>query len=299
MSSRRPSPFTKAIAAAAGLAAACLVSANAHAQACCAGAAALGTGRLTLHEQALVGIDVRATDILGSFANDARYRKASATHIEFEEGVFGTVRVFERGQATLRIPFVETYQKSASFRDIGGGLGDIQLAGRYDFLLAGESLRIPGIGVFAGIVAPTGRPVEKAKRLLGTDTTGTGAFQLTGGAGVEQTFGSLFVGVSSTVSYRLPREVRGFDAPGAWQFAETASLGYIFENEAVLLGFGQFTIEPQAPKRMLRLGVSGALPLNDEWRMQGGLFSDLPIDGIGRNQTVGTGFQLAMMRSWS
>lgn len=276
-----------------------LLSAEAHAQACCAGAAALGTGRLTLHEEALVGIDVRATKTIGSFADDARYRAAASTQVAFEEGVFGTLRLFEKGQLTLRLPFVETFHETRTRSELGGGIGDVQLSARYDFLLAGESLRIPGIGVFGGIIAPTGRPIEKSKTILGTDATGTGAFQLSGGVGLEQTFGQVFIGLYSSASYRLPRTVRSSKVPGSLQLAETAAFGLLFENEAVLVASSQLTIEPSAPKRMLRLGLSGALPLDDALRIQGGLFSDLPIDTIGRNQPAGAGFQLSLMRSWS
>lgn len=274
------------------------LSVDAYAQACCAGAA-VGTGRLLLHEEFLVGIDARATNTLGSFANDSRYRESSATQLQFEEGIFGSARFFERAQASLRIPFIQSFHETKTRSDFGGGIGDIQASGRYDFVMAGESLSLPGLALLAGIVAPSGRPVEKAKRMLGTDATGTGAFQLSLGFGVEQTFDQVFVGSTSTVSYRLPRTVRGATVPGSVQLSQLLAVGWIFENEAVVVFSNLFTFEPEAPKRMLRLGLSGALPFDDEWRMQGGLFSDLPISRVGRNQTVGAGFQLAMMRSWS
>lgn len=274
-------------------------STEAQGQACCAGAAALGAGRLTLHEEALVGVDLRATKALGSFANDSTYRKTPSTQLQFEEGIVGALRLFERGQASLRIPFVQSFHETKTRSELGGGIGDIQASGRYDFVMAGESLSIPGMAVIGGLVAPTGRPVEQSKKLLGTDATGTGAFQLSLGFGLEQTFDRLFLGLTSSVGYRLPRRARGAKVPGSLQLSELLAVGWIFDNEAVVVLSGLFTIEPEAPKRMLRLGLSGALPLSDEWRLQGGLFGDLPIDGIGRNQSVGTGFQLAMMRSWS
>lgn len=297
LSSRRWSSI-KALVSAAIVVGTALLSAKAHAQACCAGAA-VGTGRLLLHEEHLVGIDVRATKTLGSFANDARYRQSSATQIQLEEGLFGSIRFLERGQASLRAPFVQSLYETTTRSELGGGLGDVQASGRYDFVMAGESLSLPGMALTAGVVAPTGRPVEKSKRLLGTDTTGTGAFQVSLGFGLEQTFDRVFVGSTTSASYRLPREVRGSVVPGSLQLSELLAVGWIFENEAVLVFSSLFTIEPEAPKRMLRLGLSFGLPFDDEWRMQGGLFSDLPIRHIGQNQTVGAGLQLAMMRSWS
>jgi len=295
----RPSPFRDAFLIAAAFLAVTSSARTASAQACCAGAAALGTGRLVLHEEALIGLDLRATDVIGSFAADAQYRSAKATQVELEQGIFGTLRVLEKGQVTLRVPFVETFHSTRTRSELGGGPGDIAASARWDFVLAGESLSLPGMGVFAGVVLPTGRPIEKAEKTLGTDATGTGATQLSAGFGVEQTFGDLFVGVIGSAVVRLPREVRGSTTPTTYELAATAAFGLLLPKEAVVVLSSTFTIEPETPQRMLRLGLSGALPLDDRWRLQGGPFSDVPIDGIGQNQSVGTGFLLAFVRSWS
>jgi hypothetical protein len=45
-------------------------------------------------------------------------------------------------------------------------------------------------------------------------------------------------------------------------------------------------------------GAALALPFWDSWRLQTTLFSDLPIPGWGRNQTVGFGGTLAVIRFW-
>lgn len=298
MLSPRRSSFSKAIALVAAFAGVALLPTTARAQSCCAGAA-VGTGRLLLHEEYLVGIDVRGTNTLGSFANDARYRQSAATQLQLEEGLFGSIRFLEKAQASLRIPFVQNLYETTARSELSGGIGDVQLSGRYDFLMAGESLSMPGMALIAGVITPTGRPVEQSKRLLGTDTTGTGAYQLSLGFGVEQTFDRIFVGSTTQLTYRLPRQVRDSEVPGSIQLSELLAVGWIFENEAVLVFSGLFTIEPEAPKRMLRLSLSFGLPIDDEWRMQGGLFSDLPIRHIGQNQSVGAGFHFAMMRSWS
>lgn len=271
----------------------------ANAQACCAGAAAMGTGRLVLHEEALVGIDLRATDFIGSFANDAHYRSAKATQIEFEQGIFGTLRVLEKGQVTLRVPFVETFHATRTRSEFGGGLGDIAASARWDFVLAGESLSVPGVGVTASVVLPTGRPIEEADKTLGTDATGTGTTQLAAGFSLEQTFDDVFVGLFGNATLRLPRTVRSTTTPTTYELTATAAAGLLLPREAVLVLSSTFSIDPEAPKRMLRLGLSGALPIDDRMRLQGGLFSDLPITGIGQNQSVGTGFSFAFVRSWT
>lgn len=270
----------------------------AQAQACCAAASALGQGRLTLHEEYLVGVDLRATRIVGAFADDARYRKASSTQAEFEEGLFASMRIWEKGQLSLRLPFVQNYFATPTETEFGGGIGDMQASARWDFIMAGESLRIPGIAVTGGVVAPTGRPVEKAESFLGTDATGTGASQLALGLGLEQTFGGLYLGLTSTALYRLPRTARGHHVEGSLQISELAAIGWTFDSEAVVIGSALFTLEPEASKHSLRLALSGALPIHESYRLQGGLFGDMPIDALGRNQSVGVGLQFGIIRSW-
>src|SRR5689334_7276369 len=89
---------------------ACVLAPHAlHAQACCAGASALTPGRLTMHEQALVGALARAAFVPGSFDADGSYVSAPAgsSDVELEQDSFGAVRLLRRGQVALLVPFVE------------------------------------------------------------------------------------------------------------------------------------------------------------------------------------------------
>ena len=69
------------------------------------------------------------------------------------------MRVARRAQVSL-LPIVQTHRQSSGVDEWGGGLGDVALAGRYDFLLASEAVRWPGVALLAAATLPTGRPVD-------------------------------------------------------------------------------------------------------------------------------------------
>jgi hypothetical protein len=50
---------------------------------------------------------------------------------------------------------------------------------------------------------------------------------------------------------------------------------------------------------LLTGGLAGVWPFgNDQWRLQGTAAGDLPIDGLGRNHTMGIGLTAALVRLW-
>ena len=135
--------------------------ARARAQACCAGAGAITPGRLAVHEDALVGLQLKAANGFGSFSSDAEHLRgfARANHgVGARAGLSSAaLRVLPRGQLALLVPAIQTYRRTPSQSSFGGGLGDINFSARYDFVLAGEALYIPGIALLAGVTFPTGR----------------------------------------------------------------------------------------------------------------------------------------------
>src|SRR5580700_3230732 len=126
---------------------ACVWSSRAHAQACCAGGSAVTPGRLEMHEIALVGAELRAASVIGSYQPGGYRASPQGTpEYDFEEDVFGAVRVLRRGQVALLVPVDETYRRTPiDGAHFGGGIGDINFGGRYDFLAAGESRYVPGV----------------------------------------------------------------------------------------------------------------------------------------------------------
>jgi hypothetical protein len=292
-----------------------LGEASAHAQACCAGAGAVTPGRLALHETALVGTVVKAGLVTGSYDGGGSYHAlpSGGSEQDFEEDLFGAVRVLDRGQLAVLVPFVETRRTASGTTGVGGGIGDVNFAGRYDFTLAGASRLVPGIALLAGLTVPTGRPADSVNAgTLATGATGIGAFQINVGLALEQTYGPWLFGVSGIYAQRTARtvgegksEVHERLAP---QWTGLAVAAYIFPDEMALAASASYTVEgdatiggaadTQSARRLPVLSISGVAPLSDRFRLQGAIFDDLPITALGAGQPAAAGLSLTLICSW-
>lgn len=268
------------------------------AQACCAGAAAGQLGRLTLHEEALLGLDLKATRTLGAYGDDTTYRTTRSDELQFEQSLLATLRLEPSLQVGMVIPLVQRYARTPLEEGLGGGLGDLQLLGRYDFTFAGQSLRIPGMALLGGLGLPTGRPVEETSHPLGVEATGTGRTRFHGGVGIEQSFGMLFAQLMGALLYDAPRSTRRMEFEGRWGAHASLSLGASFPSELTLALSVRHEVEPSRRQHGWRYGFSAGYPFSD-WRFQGGFFTDLPLDALGRNRSAQLGFHLALMKVWT
>jgi hypothetical protein len=266
-------------------------------------------GRLEVHEDALLGVQVKAATSLGSYATDGRFVSPGPGDAEqdFEQDLFGAVRFLRRAQAALLVPLVELRRATlADGAHFGGGIGDVNANARYDFVLAGESRYVPGIAVLAGVTLPTGRPPEQAKLPEAVDATGIGAFQGNVGLALEQTFGPWLVNATAMAAVRTPRfgEQLGTQwtllAAGAYTFsndvAVALSASYAFEGEATASDGSRVG---SSSKRLTVVTLSAMWPFADAWRFLGGVFLDPPIDGPASNQPCTGGVTLTVVRSWS
>jgi hypothetical protein len=288
-----------------------LAPAWASAQACCAGAAALTPGRLAPHERALIGAQARAAVVLGTFDAGASYATvpAASSELDFEQDLFGAVRVTKRGQLALLVPFLEAKRSDRDGSELGGGLGDINLSARYDFFNAGRSRYVPGIALLGGITFPTGTPPESASSRLGTDATGLGVVQGNLGLALEQLYGRWLFDLTLLAAIRTSRSVQGIDETLAPQWTGIGAVAYSFDNGASLGLSAAYSAEGVASidgrsahgtaRRRTLLTVSGLWPLNDRLHLQGNLFWDPPIRSLGKNQPQNTGFGVAIIQSWS
>jgi hypothetical protein len=311
--SNRPSIWISVAAFALGIS----VTQRVHAQACCAGAGALTPGRLAMHEVALVGTQLHAATVVGTFNDVAHYAPVASGNREydFEEDVFGAVKVLRRGQVALLVPFVETARHEQALSEFGGGIGDVNASVRYDFVRAGESRYVPGIAVLAGLTAPTGTPPDRqnASKPLGTNATGTGAWQGNVGLALEQTYGPWLFNVTELVAWRAPRTVTiggvSLDEALKPQLVTLVGAAYTFANDASVALFGSYTTEGTATlngapagdsaHRVVLVSVSGLYPLSDRFRIQASAFINPPLSGFGRNQTATSGLTVTIVWSWS
>ena len=306
---RRPRSTSRSAIALLAWFAVSAIPSRARAQACCAGGSVVTPGRLELHEDALVGAQLRAGTDFGSYDVHGRHVASApgATELDFEEDLFGAVRVLPRGQVALLVPVIETdRQTRIDGGHFGGGVGDINASARYDFLFAGESRYLGGIALLAGLTVPTGTPPESATADLLVDATGIGAWQANVALALERIYGPWLFNLTGMVAIRTARFGETLSpqvtllAAGVYTFPNDAALSlsasHAFEGDATASD-GQGV--PDSSKRLTTVTLSGLWPLDDRWRLLGGLFVEPPISGFGSNQPSVSGLTLTVIRSWS
>lgn len=281
-------------------------AAPAFAQACCAGSGAVTPARLGLHDDAVVGAQLRAANVFGSHDSAGRYVSApsDAREIDLEEAAYAAVRVLRNGQLGALVPFVQTHRAASGRSETGGGVGDVNLSARYDFLRAHESLVVPGIGLLAGVTLPTGTSVESADKPFATDATGLGAVQANGGLALEQAFGPWLVGLSGLVAIRAPRTVGDVTMELAPQYTLLASVAYAFDSgtsvalAALCALEGDATVRgatiPNSSRRWTQASASIAYPVTDQLFVVGSLFFNPPVSSLGVNQPTTAGMTLGV-----
>ena len=306
----RSSERGPAIAFALSVAAILCAPAIARAQACCAAASALGIARLAPHEDAVIGVGVRAMSLFASIDPTGKYlaSPAGTAEYDFEQDIAATMRVLTHGQLTAVVPLVETYRSVPGLTDVGGGLGDVQLGARYDFVETGQSRRWPGIAFAMSLTLPTGRAPEGASGPLASDATGTGGVQAGAQLALERTFGDTFLHLSGSAVWRAPRVVEGLHTQRGPAFTGLAAAGTTFLKGdlvgAVTLSYvaemaARFegVLVPDSGNEGTRVGLSGGYSFSYDWRLQAGLFSDVPFSPLTRNQPLGAGLSLMLLRS--
>ncbi|HKQ68903.1 MAG TPA: hypothetical protein VJT73_06180 [Polyangiaceae bacterium] len=280
------------------------------AQACCAGAGAIAPARLAVHEDALLGLRLRAASVFGSFGKTGQYTAAPAGKHEwdFEQAVIGALRLLPRAQVAVVAPLVETYRR-ADTSEFGGGIGDFNLSARYDVVHAGESRWLPGIAALAGVTFPTGTSLESADRPLATDATGSGAFQGNAGVALERTAGPWLFGLTGLVAKRAQRTVAGMRSVLGTEWSFLAATAFTFPSDAALALLASYTLEgeaerngraePGTQRRLPQVTLAGVFPLDAQWRLQAAAFVAPPISDWGQNLPATTGISLTLLRAWS
>ncbi|HEY5147996.1 MAG TPA: hypothetical protein VII82_14580, partial [Polyangiaceae bacterium] len=91
-----------------------------------------------------------------------------------------------------------------------------------------------------------------------------------------------------------------FLAASAYTFdndmALALSLSYAFEGDASDANGADV---PFSSKRLTTVSASYLWPLDDAWRLLGGLFVEPPLGHLGSNQPSSSGLSLTVIRSWS
>ena len=300
---RRHSAFRSGIAVALAAVAVSTSARDAAAQACCAGGAVVTPARLAAYEDFAVGLQSRAQGSMGSQASEQT----------FEQQLLASVRFARAAQAGVVLRALSTHRNAGGLDEWGGGLGDVTLTARYDFILPAELPRMPGLALLAGATLPTGTPPDGATRPLATDATGSGSFDASLGVSVERASGHLYGMLALWGTQRAGRTVSAPGAPSVTQsfalrWTLAAAAGWVFESESAVAVFatafdeGDPTIngvrDAAGGRRLTTVGAAGMMPFAAAWRVQGTLFSDLTVASLGRNQPAGAGGTLSLVRVW-
>jgi hypothetical protein len=272
--------------------------------------------RLGLHEDALVGMQAKAGDVLGTYDPSGHYlaQLPGDSEVDLEEDLFAAMRLLGRGQVALLVPLVETRRTTPTENQLGGGVGDINASVRYDFVQTGESRYLPGIALLAGVTVPTGKPPESATPPLEADATGIGAFQFSGALAVERTFGPWLVNATGILAARTAHDGETL-AP---QVTVLLAGAYVFPNDSALALSASYAVEgnascssasgpcptgssavPESAKSSTTVTLSLVWPLTDAWRVHGGVYLTPPVDSLSTNQPSLVGLTFTVVRSWS
>ena len=287
---------------------------DAWAQACCAGGSVVAPTRLATYEDFAIGLQTRAQGAMGSFGADGRYLPSqTSSEQSFEQQLLASVRLARAAQTGVVLRALSTHRNASGIDEWGGGLGDVTLTARYDFILPAERPRMPGLAVLAAATLPTGTPPDRATQPLATDATGAGSFDASLGLSVEKAGSHVFGMLALWGTQRAGRSVSLPGAPSVTQsfglrWTVLATAGWVFESEAAVALFatafdeGDPTIngvrDGAAGRRLTTVGAAGAVPFAAAWRVQGTAFADVTVASLGRNQPAGAGATLSLVRVW-
>jgi hypothetical protein len=309
----RPSSSTSREALVAALVAFAVVAAAApaSAQPCCGGANAFAPARLTLHEDALVGLSARAAGVTGSFDGRGAFVRSPAgtREIDLEQDVVGSLRVLTDGQVSFLVPVLETTRTVPGRTETSAGYGDLQLGARWDFTVAGRPGGWPGLAALGAVTLPTGVPPDRARAPLATDATGTGATEIALGASIEHVVGHVIVHATGTGAWHAARDVGSIHVQRGALFTALVGAGVYLPHDAMLalsLSYSSELATREAgagvtgtERIFTRIGLGAGMPIAGPWRAQASFFADVPAAHLGKNQPTLLGGALLVVRGFS
>ncbi len=269
----------------------------ARAQACCTGGATLMPARLERHEWMLIGSQLNGKHLIGTFAENSRYRKSPPETIQqdLELQLFVTTRLAERVQLGGLVPWLFSHRAAPGVTtEYGGGLGDVELSARWDALFAGELTHVPGVALIGSGRMPTGTAPDAARRPLGSDATSTGAAQLAGAVVLEEYYGPWLLNFMGNITHHFPSETQGVTLQRGTQFRALASVGHAWTHRLTTALLASVTwgadaqvdgsSVPGSATRITHMGLASAYSPNNDWRFFASLTLTPPLDGLGKNE---------------
>ncbi|MHB8873737.1 MAG: hypothetical protein ACYC8T_08630 [Myxococcaceae bacterium] len=285
----------------------------AHAAACCLSSSAFGIGRLALWEDFAVILGASTSPVAGDWNAQGAWTPNPDGYAENEwrAQLSALANLHPRLQVSGRAPVVLTQRAYGDQREAGGGLGDAQLALRYEPVFQGEYAPFPEVALNAGVTIPLGRTTQASN--LGTEVTGRGSWVLTASATMEIAKAIWFVQAGGGITLPLPMaKADGLGQQFGMGYQATVAGGaevvkkvvlslvarYAYEGirreQTALSMNGAYLDVPQSQAWDFGVGLNAAYLLNPHWTLQGGVDVGGYITGLGGNRQGRTTGSLAV-----
>jgi hypothetical protein len=280
---------------------------DANAAACCISATSFGVGRLLIWEDFAGGIQLGHARTLGQWDQSGTLRWNPA---EYSEGVsqvqpWAILRLHERVQLQAWVPVLINDRWSGAVNQTAGGLGDIGMAARFEFLAIGALRGFPSFAATVGAIAPTGRRVERTSPPLFAGTTGRGAWGGSLAIESEYAFFPWFVRLDASGSGFLP--FQRSDTGQRQQYGPLLRAGLSTGREAIpgklvvaLAALAEWegavqldgTTVPESQSYLYALAASLSWRFDPHWTLVGTVSNSVWPHQFGTNQDARIGFTL-------
>lgn len=284
---------------------------DAHAASCCGTGHGLGQ-RLGPGETAALSVSARVADRVGSYDPEGRFFTIPSRSFDGDARVdlSALFAPTSRLQVAVTAPVVLNFKQLGAERDVGGGLGDLTISGRFDVFPVSTARFWPAMAITTSALLPTGRSAKDAHQLLAADATGLGVAEIRPGVFLEQSFGGKVSAiVSASVGFRseaneppapriaLQPRWRVVAAVGpVFHSGLSLSFGGIFEYEGAPKIQGMVTPDAQR-HRTAFLGFVG-YDLSTRFTVLGSVEIDLPMRYFGKNEAALAAFSIGVRRSF-
>lgn len=230
---------------------------------------------------------------------------------EIQAEIGWTVRASRRLELGVTVPMLYTFRHAGDLESTGGGVGDVGASARFRLPLPSTPAWIPSVSLTFGAMIPTGRSASESTDRLAADATGLGAAEFRPGLLVEKSWGDGWLATASiSLGFRtLSRAPGGIEIGLAPRLQAIAAVGPSWSSGLSLaagLGYERepapalnSVADPEAKRERSSAILFAAYDFDARLTLVGSSQIDLPITGLGRNESASVAITVGVRRAWS